>query len=197
MVDEAGSDEDLMEAFRDGSLSAFEMLYRRHRGGVYRYFLRQCSHAEDAQEMLQDVWTRLVAARARYTPSAKFTTYLYQLAHNRLVDHYRRQHTAGAVQVDLSAPDDDAPAAWESMPGRRSDQPEERWQLARYTERLFQTLAALPAEQREVFLLREEGGLTVEEIAVATGANLEATKSRLRYALRKLRQALSDVEEGL
>jgi len=83
----APSDEDLMLAYAAGDAAAFDVLYARHKGGVYRYLLRQCHHSGVADELFQDVWMNLIRARASYVASARFTTYVYKLAHNRLIDH--------------------------------------------------------------------------------------------------------------
>jgi RNA polymerase sigma-70 factor (ECF subfamily) len=89
-ADPDDSDEALMLAYRDGDAGAFDVLYARHRGGTYRYLLRQCRNAGLAEEMFQDVWMNLIRARTGYTVQARFTTYLYRIAHNRLMDHFRR-----------------------------------------------------------------------------------------------------------
>ena len=99
----ATSDEDLMLAYAVGDAAAFDALYARHKGGVYRYLLRQCRQGVAVDELFQDVWMNLIRARASYTPSAKFATYLYRLAHNRLIDHYR-----ASGQVRLVSADDEA-----------------------------------------------------------------------------------------
>ena len=90
----AVSDEELMLAYRDGDAGAFDTLYRRHKGPVYRYMLRQCRDAGVADELFQDVWMNLIRARESYTVQAKFTTYIYTMAHNRLIDHYRKHGQA-------------------------------------------------------------------------------------------------------
>jgi RNA polymerase sigma-70 factor (ECF subfamily) len=187
MVD-GPSDETLMQSYCAGDARAFETLYNRHKGPLYRYFLRQCRIAAVAEELFQDVWLNLIRARARYVASAKFTTYLYHLAHNRLIDHYRRQ--AHGLPVSYDDDPEDPPAARVAAP--RVQQPDAKLALSRQIERLAATLGQLPEAQREVFLLREEGGLSLEEIALTTGVNIEAAKSRLRYALTKLRQGMAD-----
>ena len=101
----APGDEDLMLAYAAGDAAAFDTLYARHKGGVYRYLLRQCRQGGVADELFQDVWMNLIRARASYVPSAKFTTWLYRLAHNRLIDHYR-----ASGQVSLVSADDEAHA---------------------------------------------------------------------------------------
>ena len=98
------SDEELMLGYRDGDAGAFDVLYARHKGGLYRYLHRQCRDAAAAEELFQDVWMNLIRARTGYTVQAKFTTYLYRLAHNRLIDHYRKNSQAAisSMRVCLS-----------------------------------------------------------------------------------------------
>jgi RNA polymerase sigma-70 factor (ECF subfamily) len=180
-------DEELMLSYRAGDAAAFETLYRRHKGGLYRYILRQCGNKPAAEELFQDVWMNLISARGRYEVKAKFATYLYQMAHNRVVDHYRRQHTGNPghpVAADVSV---------DMLPCREQDRPDRQVDLQHQAERLLALVGALPAVQREAFVLREEAGLSVAEIAAVTGVNVDTAKSRLRYAVNKLRNALSDV----
>ncbi|HEX6827464.1 MAG TPA: RNA polymerase sigma factor [Burkholderiales bacterium] len=185
-MDREPADEARMLRYKDGDAGAFEALYRRHRGPLFRYFLRQWRDRAGAEEMFQDVWTGVIRSRARYQPAARFTTWLYRMAHNRLMDEYRRR--GGREPVSFDDPDGPplealAPAA--SDPAREA---ENREQAAR----LLSALAALPEAQREAFLLHEEGGLTLEAIAAATGVGFETAKSRLRSAVARLRHALGD-----
>jgi len=179
------SDEDLMCRYRDGDASAFETLYLRHKGGLYRYFLRQCSDRAIAEELYQDVWMRVVSSRARYEVSAKFTTWVYRIAHNRLVDFYRQS----SRQIQSSFDEDDTP---ELQAGPVSLDPAHIAMIQEDGQRLLEVVNALPEAQREAFLLRQEAGLSVEEIAQAAGVNRETAKSRLRYAMSKIRSALDD-----
>ncbi|OLC69414.1 MAG: hypothetical protein AUH79_01395 [Betaproteobacteria bacterium 13_1_40CM_4_64_4] len=179
----ATTDEDLMLAYAAGDITAFDALYARHKGGVYRYLLRQC----------RDVWMNLIRARSSYAPTAKFTTWLYRLAHNRLIDHYR-----ASGHLTLVSADDEAHAdAIAALPGARSDDPRVRAENRELGERLRAAVAALPPAQREAFLLQQEGGLSLAEIAAVTGVGTETVKSRLRYALAKLRGDLVDLDDGL
>ena len=184
----AVSDEQLMLAYRDGDAGAFDALYRRHKGPVYRYMLRQCRNAGVADELFQDVWMNLIRARESYTVQAKFTTYIYKLAHNRLIDHYRKQGQAAMVSFDDDG--DDAPVITEPLAAHR-DEPERHLDIKQQAARLLEVLGALPESQREAFVMQYEGGLSVEEIADATGVTRETAKSRLRYALSKIRQGLA------
>jgi RNA polymerase sigma-70 factor, ECF subfamily len=190
------SDEALMLSYAAGRVAAFDTLYARHKGGVYRYLLRHCGNAGIADELFQDVWMNAIRARDRYAPTAKFTTWLYTLAHHRLVDHWRANGQVKFASIDDE--DDEATrAAVEALPGSRREEPEARAESRQLRERLHAALAALPAAQRDAFLLQQEGGLSLAEIAETTGVGLETVKSRLRYAVAKLRGELKSLREEL
>lgn len=176
-----------MLGYRDGDAGAFDALYARHKGGLYRYLLRQCRDAAVAEELFQDVWMNLIRARAGYTVQAKFTTYLYRLAHNRLIDHYRK-HAQGAT---VSFEDGDGEALAE-LPDEQERPLGDRLDAKRKAGRLLELIAGLPETQREAFLLQQEGGMSVKEIAQATGVTRETAKSRLRYAMARLRQGMRE-----
>jgi len=180
------SDESLMIAYREGDGDAFERLYRRHRGGLFRYLRRQCASAAVAEELFQDVWTNLIRSRERYVPEARFAAYLYRVAHNHLVDHYRRSAHRPSIASD-DDPEAD-PVSLLAVPA--SEEPSARYESKQRVERFARLLDELPQPQREAFVMHEEGGLSVEEIATATGVNPETAKSRLRYAVAKLRRGL-------
>jgi RNA polymerase sigma-70 factor (ECF subfamily) len=173
------ADEELMLAYRHGDAGAFETLYKRHRGALYRFVLRAIKQRPAAEELFQEVWIRVIEARSRYAPQARFTTWLYTIAHNLLVDHWRKK---GLKVVNLDEIDELASA---DNPARQA---EARESIARF----LHALESLPAAQREAFLLHEEAGLTVAQIAAATGSNEEAAKSRLRYAMVKLKAAVDE-----
>jgi RNA polymerase sigma-70 factor (ECF subfamily) len=178
------ADEELMLAYGGGDAGAFEVLYRRHRGPLYRFLLRQVNDAATAEELFQDVWMRVIDFRERYQPRARFTSWLYAIAHNRLMDHYR----AGGRAKFLAQ--DESEAALDHLPS--GDLPAEALlDRKRSAERLLAALARLPEPQREAFLLQQEGELSLEEIGAATGVSRETAKSRLRYAVAKLREELS------
>ena len=173
-------DETLMIAYSNGDAGAFAELYARHRGALYRFIRRQCTSAV-VDELFQDVWTRLIVARRRYQPSAKFSTYLYQVARNRMIDYFR---ASGRNLEDV--PGDDPPEA----PAARGHQPENAVETRQQAAQLLALIETLPAVQREAFLLHEEAGLTLEEIGEVTGVGRETVKSRLRYALAGLREGM-------
>ena len=168
-----------MLAYGAGDAGAFETLYARHRGGLFRFVLRAVKDRGVAEELFQEVWVRVIEARGRYAPKARFITWLYTIAHNLLVDHWRKKG------LSLVALDGDDVSSESANPARQA---ESREALAR----LVHALESLPAAQREAFLLHQEGGLSVAEIAAATGVGEEAAKSRLRYAMTKLKAAVDD-----
>jgi RNA polymerase sigma-70 factor (ECF subfamily) len=180
-------DEDarLMLRYRDGDPDAFLALYARHKGPLYRYLLRQVRNAGAAADLFQEVWSRLVATRSRYEARAKFATYLFHIAHNCTIDFFRRdlkmRHTARSDDADSTSPEPEVP---------EYQHPDRVAEFVEQQSALLAALGALPQEQREAFLLHEETGLTIEEIARVTDVGLETAKSRLRYAVRKLKKSL-------
>lgn len=181
------SDEALMLRYRDGEAEAFTVLYERHKGSLYRYMLRHCGIAAVAEELFQEVWFSVVRARGQYVVQAKFSTYLYRVAHNRLIDYYRRQAGISAVWEDGAGP------AVEDVPLSEAEEPENQAHARALVTRLIELIRMLPEVQREAFLLREEAGMSIEEIAEVTGVERETAKSRLRYALNRLRRGLLGV----
>jgi RNA polymerase sigma-70 factor (ECF subfamily) len=179
-------DEELMLRYGGGDAGAFETLYRRHRGPLYRFLLRQVKNeAATAEELFQDVWMRVIDSRGRYEARAKFSSWVYAIAHNRLMDFYRANGKATFLDQEESEAALDALAT--------DDPPAEiRLDRKRAAGRLLVALDLLPEAQREAFLLQQEGGLSVEEIGAATGVSRETAKSRLRYALAKLRSTLEN-----
>jgi RNA polymerase sigma-70 factor (ECF subfamily) len=184
-MDTAPDDSALMLRYRDGDVAAFEILYRRHNDGLYRYLLRLCQHRDTAEDIFQEAWGKIVKARESYRPTARFTTFLYRVAHNCFIDHVRRNKRHAATS---DAEPDRQPSSVD-LPEMQVER-----QLAR--QRLEAALKDLPDEQRDVFLLREEAGLSLDEIAAVTDSNRETAKSRLRYAVNKLRAAIDEPERA-
>jgi len=188
MDDEGVADEELMLRYAAGDAAAFEPLYARHRGGLFRYVLRQCGDRGAAEEIFQEVWSRVIESRRRYRVEARFATWLYTLAHNLVIDRYRQ--SGRVVWVDFGRDDDEREL---EFPAARQTQPEVRAESREIAKKLLQLLEALPPPQREAFLLHEDGGLGIDEIAAVTGTPPETAKSRLRYALVRLRRGLQEL----
>ena len=181
-MDAERSDEALMLAWAAGEADAFEPLYARHRAPLFRFLLRQVRVQATAEELFQDVWQRVIAARERYRPGARFATWLYQVASNRLADHWR-----AASHRPAAADDDVARLGREADPGT----PDHALSVFEERRRLQRALEALPPDQREAVVLRLEQALSVDEIAAITGVGRETVKSRLRYAMNKLKARLT------
>lgn len=171
------SDEALVVAWNDGSMAAFETLYARYRGPLYRYFLRLSGDAAQANDLYQGCWEKVIRARKRFRPAGTFRAWLFRIAHNHAMDGFRRAAPMTHLGDEETA-----------NPG---PDPAEHAASAERDARLSAALAGLPAEQRDAILLKLEGGLDLEGIARATGVGRETAKSRLRYATARLRQALS------
>ena len=179
-----------MLRFAGGNVQAFEELYRRHELKVWRYLQRNLGNRAISDELMQDVWFAVVRAARGYRPSARFTTWLLTLAHNRLVDAKRA--TRPHERPSAVAAESDAPNLVDQIAADSRAEPPERAQSQQHATAVLAAIARLPAEQRQAFLLHAEGELTLEEIARVMGTNFETAKSRLRYARSKLRQLLQE-----
>jgi RNA polymerase sigma-70 factor (ECF subfamily) len=176
----AEDDDVLMRRYGDGDLSAFETLYRRHRGPLHRFLLRLSGNVAEAEEVFQDAWLAVIRSAERYEPTGRFAAYLFAIAHRRAIDHGRRGGRRRAL--------DTAAAELEAV--RVEPDPEQLAAAGDLGRALLTAVERLPLEQREAFLMQAEGGLTLEEIAEATSVQRETVKSRLRYANRSLRAVL-------
>jgi RNA polymerase sigma-70 factor (ECF subfamily) len=186
-VSDAASDEALLAAYAAGDARAFADLYERHERPVYRYFLRQGATPAQADDLLQDTWLAVVRNAGHFEPRAKFTTLLYTIARNKLVDHWRGRDDAVSLDDAANDPDGDATMDIDAGDAHRPDvQAVSRAQARAFIDAVEQ----LPPAQKEAFLLQAEGGLSLEEIAAVTSAGHETVKSRLRYAMAKLRVAM-------
>jgi RNA polymerase sigma-70 factor (ECF subfamily) len=175
------SDEQLMLAFAQHDQKAFEQLYARHKDAVYRYYLRHINNEATAQELFQDLWLKIIKSKNNYKVTAQFKTWLYTLAHNRLVDWYRRNHREKLAFKDQGNDIADVAVNWS---------PEDELQTLRLCNQLKLAIAELPFDQQEVFLLHQEALLTLGQISNILQTNIEKVKSRYRYAIKKLRAKL-------
>lgn len=185
-VDPEIDDAILMTRYGQGDTAAFEQLYARHKGPLYRYLLRELQPRDAAADVFQEVWSRVIASRERYEVRATFKTFLYRIAQHCVADHYRLRERKRAGKMDSM--DDHA----DTIVAAGHEQPDATLAHDQLDRAFHDALAALPAEQRQVFLLFEESGLGLKEIAEVTGVPQETVKSRLRYALAKLRGALAE-----
>ena len=184
MQDTDSTDEDLMLRYRKGDMAAFDALYRRYRGPLFRYLERQSGIAAVAEELFQEVWMRVIRGRERWRSELGFRPWLFRIAHNRMVDHWRagrENHAPLEGQGEVLQMDTPWPDAW--------------LLIRDCVERLFRLLGGLAEPQRSAFLLKEEAGLSLEQIAAVMNTGRETVKSRLRYALKRLRAGLEGCDE--
>ena len=182
-------DEVLMQSYAAGQAAAFEQLYGRHQLRMWRYFYRNTGDGALADDLAQDLWFAVIDNAARYEVRSKFTTWLFTMAHHRLVDHWRRQRHG----ISLSADTEESMRLADSLFAASGFEPDHQLDRQLMAQALLAALAQLPTEQRECFLLQVEVDMTVAEIAQATGVAEETAKSRLRYARAKLRAALEEL----
>jgi len=188
MSDPDPSDETLMARYAGGDAAAFETLYRRHEMRTWRYLERNVGSRAIAEELMQEVWFAVARDAARYRPTARFTTWLFAIARNRMIDALR----ARRPQVSLEALGLEAAPVLERLTAEPAAGPLAAVEARERSTALRESLAQLPSEQRDAFLLQLEGDLSVEEVAAITGSSFETAKSRLRYARTKLRELLSE-----
>ncbi|HEY0820024.1 MAG TPA: sigma-70 family RNA polymerase sigma factor [Rhizobacter sp.] len=187
------TDDELMSAYARGDASAFERLYARHQAGLYRFVRRLLGPALAAQadEVFQDTWLKVVNARTHWTPqAASFRTWLFTLAHHRAIDIWRRSGREVSVTTDDDTPwEPEGGKAWSAWPAAASPAPhsDELAFWRRAGERLLGCLDELPLAQRSAFLLHHEDELPLAEVARALEVGFETAKTRLRYAMSKLR----------
>ena len=193
-MSDAAPDEALLAAYVAGDARAFVQLYDRHERALYRYFVRQGAVAAVADDLLQETWLAVVRNAARFEPRARFTTWLYTVARSKMIDHWRARGDDAVsltAWVDAEAANDAGMPAVEVEIAADDTHRPDRQTLARAEARAFLTaVEALPPAQRDAFLLQTEGGLSIDQIARVSGATHETVKSRLRYAMSKLRLAM-------
>jgi RNA polymerase sigma factor (sigma-70 family) len=197
MSEPARGDDDaqLMARYARGDARAFELLYHRHKTWLYRVLLRNLRDETLAQDVFQETWLTIVRTAHTYEPRAKFSTWLYALARQRLIDTHRKQANQPEIQT-ATFNNEDETELLDTLKDPAAPDPANRAAWQQFGHALTSALQQLPPEQREVFSLWVEGDLSVEEIAQATAQDAEATKSRLRYARAKLRAALHEFEPG-
>ena len=187
------SDEDLMLSYADGNVGAFEVLVSRHEKPLFHFILRSCGNRDRAEEILQEVFLRVIKYSDNYKPTAKFTTWVYTIARNLCIDKARKRSRATEISLDQSrGSDPDGQTLGERLPDGGASAAPVEYDRIEFREKLMSALDELPDEQREVFMLREFSGLKYREIAEAVGVKVPTVKSRMRYALQTLRGHLAD-----
>lgn len=188
MSETAEPDEVLMGRYARGDAAAFETLYRRHEMRTWRYIARNVGDRTAAEELMQEVWFAVAREASRYHASARFTTWLFTIAHHRVIDWVR----ASRPRTSLDAVGYEAASVVQHLTAAPGSGPLAAAVAHERSAAIGAALARLPPEQRDAFLMHIEGDLSIEEIAALTGVSFETSKSRLRYARMKLRDLLRE-----
>ncbi|MFT6986627.1 MAG: RNA polymerase sigma-70 factor (ECF subfamily) [Psychromonas sp.] len=192
-------DQTLMLAYAKGDAAAFDLLYGKHKVAVYRFFIRQNLTTAVAEELCQETWFKLINNRTSYQANALFTTYLFTIARRIAIDHaqkksvlYEKQQSENTVDRldNLDSANQESNKTQQTEENNHSTQLDATANQA-LASALKEQIAALPFEQREVFLLKQEAGFSIDDIARITCQNREKVKSCWRYALQKMRKGLS------
>jgi RNA polymerase sigma-70 factor (ECF subfamily) len=186
------SDEQLMLAYKSGDAGAFSTLVQRHRQTVFNFILRYVGHRQRAEDVLQETWLRVVRSSGTYQPTAKFKTWVLQIARNLCMDTTRKERFRKVASLDAPLGDDGDRSLGELVRDEQGPTPDRAADNLRVRPMIERALLSLPEEQREVFLLREYASVEFKEIAELTGVNENTVKSRMRYALESLRKRLTE-----
>jgi RNA polymerase sigma factor (sigma-70 family) len=181
------SDEALMARYANGDVRAFETLYDRHEKAMWRFVLRSVKAQSVADDVTQDIWFAVARNAATYRVTAKFRTWLFTMARNRVIDLSRTAKS----NVSIDDETDDGEAMFSELAADSRLGPLRQLESKDAARELLDAVEQLPTDQREAFLLQAEGDMSVEEIAAATQVSFETAKSRLRYARAKLKSLLT------
>jgi RNA polymerase sigma-70 factor (ECF subfamily) len=190
------TDEELMIRFQQGDRPALAILVRKHKTPLYNFAMRQLGSGPTAEDVVQDAFVRVVQSAGEFKHAARFSTWLYTIARNLCIDQMRRRARRRHPSLDEPArtPDGDGASLAERTADRGANV--ERAAVAvEIRECVLAAIEALPAEQREVFLMREVSSLPFRDISEIVGVPENTVKSRMRYALERLQAALSEFEE--
>ena len=188
-------DQHLMATYCKGDADAFKRLYDKYEHALYRFLFNGCHNETHARELFQDIWLRVVKSRNTFNPEAPFKAWLFTIARNRLTDHYRQQSSCPPQHSEHGAHDGEGdskdihPHAF----ARATLTPEQMASVTEQNDTLKNALQKLPLAQREVVMLKHIAGMNLDEIGTIQGEGRQTVKSRLRYAMVKLREHLKEL----
>jgi len=188
----AREDAELMTRFKKGDARAFELILARHRRGVFNFCFKMLGDKAAAEDALQEVFLRVVRSAKDWERQAKLTTWIYTIARNHCIDALRKASHRKTTSLDhaLNEGEEDALPLGDRVPDEEGIGPDRGAESNRMRVVISNAIAALPAEQREVFVMREHAGMPFKDIAAVVGVPENTVKSRMRYALEHLRESL-------
>jgi RNA polymerase sigma-70 factor (ECF subfamily) len=192
------TDEALMTRYQRGDVEALVSLVARHKKPIFNFVLRQVKASAPAEDLVQEVFVRIIESAGSFNHEARFATWAYTIARNLCVDHLRKASHRRHASLEQADGRDagEGRTLGEQVPDLSPRASTERGVVSREIQKkVVAAVEALPAEQREVFLLRHVASLPFHEIAQITETPENTVKSRMRYALERLQEALTDFEE--
>lgn len=178
------TDEKLMSTFCNpqdiNHQRAFEVLYQRHKGPLYRFIKKSINNEQDANELFQELWFKIINNKQQFDPKQKFTTWAYTIARRMMIDLFRKSGKTINLEFDEESQSENINIV----------QPEDEFTRKQMSKQMQKAIDALPLMQRQAFVMKHDGGLSIREIAEITEQPQEQTKSQYRYAVQKLKLAL-------
>lgn len=178
------TDEKLMSTFCNpqdiNHQRAFEVLYQRHKGPLYRFIKKSVNNEQDANELFQELWFKIINNKQQFDPAQKFTTWAYTIARRLMIDMFRKNGNQDYQEFNEETQNE----------GNPLQQPEDEFTHKQMVKQLQTAIETLPLPQRQAFVMKHDGGLSIREIAEITEQPHEQTKSQYRYAVQKLKMAL-------
>jgi len=185
------SDNELYQLFLEGNKEAMQVIVKRNSPRLFNFIYRMIPDRPVCEEFVQEVFLKLVRAKPDFSGGTKVSTYLFYVARNLAIDEIRRRKLRHNISINGNREEEDQRTMLEKIPDRRWE-PDSGATRSELKRRVEECLSSLPEEQREVFILREVEGLEFSKIAEILGCNENTVKSRMRYALEKLREGLKD-----
>lgn len=178
------TDDRLVSAFADGNNQAFDLLLERHKDRIFNYIFNMIKDEDLANDIFQETFVKAITTikQGRYNADGKFASWISRIAHNSVIDHFRQEKSQGTISTDESEFD---------ILNRRdlADETIEDIIIDRSIRDDIRTLIqSLPAEQRQVLIMRYYKNLSFKEIAEKTGVSINTALGRMRYAILNLRR---------
>jgi len=177
------SDEELFDIYRSGEMEAFEELVGRYRRPLFTVVMRMIGDRQESEDIFQETFCRVIKNKGRFDSDRSFSSWVFSIASNLAKDRLRRRNR-DPVRTEAEPPE-----------GASGEDPESKTMNKEIKKAVDTALDKLSPEQKEVFLLREYGGLSFKEIANMKKTNLNTVLGRMHLAMKKMKQELSWLAE--
>ena len=190
------SDRELIQRYRKGDIEAFDILIKRYEKPLFNFIYRLIGNKATAEDIFQEVFLRAIKGIVRYRHQRKFSSWLYRIAHNLVIDTVRKEEREKVISLETKVKESKGESLLlkDVIPDKRC-LPHRHLEREELRKRLEEALESLPFEQRQVFILREHSQLPFKEIASLLNCSLNTALGRMRYALKNLRKQLREEYE--